>query len=187
MTHLSEETLNEYLDGTLAAPAHVAADAHLAICAACMSELETLRSLFVEIESFPEVALERDISAIVVTRLGQRAGMPRLIRWTLAGQVLAVAVILVLAWPLFDLSVLALPISLDLSSLTQLLSVWAAQQDAWVRALGQATLLPNFSLPIDPSAALLILTLVSACLLWLVGNGLLLLLPRTASLKRRNS
>jgi predicted anti-sigma-YlaC factor YlaD len=188
MSHLSEETLNEYLDNALAPSAHAAADAHLAACAACMAELKTLRSLFAAIESLPEAALERDISAAVVARLGQRAGVPRVIRWALAGQALAVAVILLLAWPLFDLSAMDLPILLDLPSLTQLLSVWAAQQDAWVRAIGQINVLPSFSLPIDPSSAtLLVLMLVSACLLWLVGNGLLLLLPRSASLKRRNS
>lgn len=187
MTHLSEETLNEYLDNALAAPARVAADVHLAACTACMAELETLRGLFVEIESLPEVALERNISAAVVARLGQRAGVPRVIRWALAGQALVVAVILMLAWPLFNFSAFELPIVPDFPSLAQLISIWAAQQDAWVRALGRMNLLPSFSLPFDPSAALLTLTLVSACLLWLVGNGLLLLLPRTTSLKRRNS
>ena len=194
MTHLSEETLNEYLDDALTPSARAAADMHLSACPACMAELESLRSLFAVIESLPEAALQRDLSAAVAARLGVRAGVPRAVRWALVGQALAVVAILGLAWPLFDLAALNLSVPLELPSLTQLVDSWSA----WVGIFSQACierirnvdLLPSFpslSLQLDPSTTLLTLTLVSACLLWLVGNGLLLLLPRAASLKRRHS
>jgi anti-sigma factor RsiW len=195
MTHLSEETLNEYLDNALTPSAQAAADAHLADCAACMDELEALRSLFTEIESLPEAPIEHDLSSAVVARLGNRAGVPPVIRWALVVQGLAVVVVLGLAWPLFPsatpswVAALKLPaIALDLPSMGQLTELWAAQQNAWAHAFSQmSNLLPSFSLHLDPPAILQAGTLVSACLLWLVGNSLLLLLPRRASLKRRNT
>jgi hypothetical protein len=188
MTHLTEETLNEYLDNALAASARATVDAHLAVCAACMDELEALRSLFAEIESLPEAPLEHDLSSAVVARLDNRVSVPRAVRWVLVVQALAVVVLLALAWPLLDMAALKLPaIALDLPSVAQLVDLWSA----WMSAFSQANLLPSFpslpSLNLNPSTLLLILTLVSACLLWLVGNGLLLLLPRAASLKRRHS
>lgn len=189
MTHLTEEILNEYLDNALAPPARAAADAHLANCDDCMAELESLRSLFAKIESLPEATLERDLSTAVLARLGgNRVSVPRAVRWALVAQALAVVIVLGLAWPLFDLAALKLPVvSLNLPSTAQLIGLWSA----WMRNLSQTSLLPSIpswpSLHLDPPALLLTLTLVSACLLWLVGNGLLLLLPRAASLKRRHS
>jgi hypothetical protein len=59
--------------------------------------------------------------------------------------------------------------------------------NSWLAAFTLPDFTKSFSLHLDPPALLLTLTLVSACLLWLVGNGLLLVLPRTASLKRRHS
>jgi hypothetical protein len=187
MTHLSEETLNEYLEDALVPSARADADAHLAVCAVCMAELTQLRSLFAEIKSLPEATLQRDLSPVVVARLDNRVGVPRVVRWVLIVQTLAAITLLAVAWPLFDRAVLNVSVPLELPSLVQLVSLWNVGQDAWVRAFSQFSLLPSFSLHLDPSATLLTLTLVSACLLWLVGNGLLLLLPRAASLKRRHS
>ncbi len=196
MTHLSEETLNEYLDNALAPSARAAADAHLAACPACMAELESLRSLFAQIEALPEATLQRDLSTAVVARLGgsSRVSVPRAVRWALVAQALAVVAILGLAWPLFDMAALNLFAPLELPSLTQLVDSW----NTWVSAFGQASIerirnvdllasFPSLSLQFAPSTTLLMLTLISACLLWLVGNGLFLLLPRAASLKRRHS
>ena len=178
MTHLTEETLNEYLDNALAPSIRADVDAHLAVCAACLGELDSLRSLFAEIESLPDVALERDLAPAVVTRLSVRAtGVPRPVRWALLAQALVVAVSIALVWPLLDLSALQLPVvSLNWPTLPPLPDFSSL-----------FFTLPSFSLQLDPPVLLLTLTLVSACLLWLVGNGLLLVLPRATSLKRRHS
>jgi len=187
MTHLPEETLHEYLDNALSPQARAAADAHLQDCAACQVELETLRSLFAEIESLPEAPLERDLSPVIVAALGSRTAVPRVVWGALVAQALALVVLLGLAWPLIDLPIVTLP---DLPSASQLLAQWTTQQDALLRALGQVSL-PSFSIPFsppfDPPVILLILTFLGACLFWLVGNGLLLRPGQTISLKRRDS
>jgi hypothetical protein len=190
MTHLSEETLNEYLDDVLSLSARAQADGHLAACLDCRAELEARRGLFAALESLPDVALNRDLSAGVMTALENRAGIPPVVRLAVLVQALAVIAILVLAWPLVDVAVLRLPSLLDLPSTPDLLGWFALQRAAWMQIFTQLGSLPSFgssfSLDLDPPAILITLTVVSASLLWLVGNGLLLR-PRAGSYKRRNS
>jgi hypothetical protein len=177
MTHLTEQTINEYLDNALAPSTRADVDAHLAVCDDCRSELDAMRSLFAEIESLPVVALERDLAPAVVAQIGVKVSMPRPLGWALAVQGMVAVIILAALWPVLDLSTLQLPIvSLTWPSLPTL--------PDFSRIFATV---PSFSLQLDPPALLLTLTIVSACLLWLVGNGLLLVLPHSASLKRRNS
>ncbi len=174
MTHLTEETLHEYLDNALAPAIRADVDAHLAVCANCIAELTDLRQLFAQIESLPLVALERDLAPAVVMQIGAKLSVPRPVQWALVAQGLVAVVILALLLPLLDLSALTLPpIPLTWPTLPPLPD------------LSRIFALPSFSLHLDPPALLLALTLICACLLWLVGNGLLLLLPRHAALKRR--
>jgi hypothetical protein len=76
MNHLTSDTLNLYLDGQLDPTERAAADAHLAICAACGSELAALRELFSALEGLPSEPLPIDLSARVVERI---APAPRLL------------------------------------------------------------------------------------------------------------
>lgn len=174
MPHLSEETLHEYLDDALAPAIRADVDAHLATCADCTAELAELRGLFAAIESLPLVALERDLMPAVLTQIGvAKVGVPGVVRWALAVQVLAVAVSVGLIAALVDFSALKLPtVSLTWPTLPSL--------PDFSRIFSFA----SFSLHLDPPVLLLALTLICASLLWLVGNGLLLL-PRNAALKRR--
>ena len=179
MTHITEETINEYLDNALVPAVRADVDAHLAVCAACLAELESLRSLFDAIESLPDVALERDLTSAVVAKIvpiDAKVSVPRPLGWALAAQGLTAIIILASLWPLVNLSALQLP-TIPLT--------WPALPP--LPDFSSIFSLPSFSLQLAPSALLLTLTIVSACLLWLVGNGLLLVLPRTASLKRRHS
>lgn len=179
MTHLTEETLNEYLDNALAPAIRADVDAHLAGCADCRSAFESMRSLFAEIESLPGMALERDLTSTVVAQIeamSVKVSVPRPLGWALFAQGLAAVVILAALWPLVNFSALQLPIvSLTWPTLPPLPDF-----------SGLLTL-PSFSLQLDPPVLLLVLMLVSASLLWFVGNGLLLVLPRVTSLKRRHS
>ena len=188
MTDIIEETLNEYLDNALAPSARADVDAHIAVCVACAAELASLRSLFAAIESLPEVPLQRDLTFDVLAGIpsvrASASSLPRVVRWALLLQALVVVVSLALAWPLLDLSDLQVPIAPpDWSALARFMDSWRS----WLAAFALPDFTKSFSLHLDPPALLLTLTLVSACLLWLVGNGLLLVLPRTASLKRRHS
>lgn len=180
MSHLTDDTLNEYLDNALALSARADVDSHLAVCAACTAALESLRALFVEIESLPEAALQRDLAPAVVARLPVRVAMSRPVRWALAAQALTALALLAALLPFVDFSLLKLP---TLSPDWFILPALPTLSDL----LAQFTVtLPSLSLPINPPALLLVLLLASAGLLWVVGNGLLLLLPRVASLKRRS-
>ena len=188
MAHITVETLNEYLDNALTPSARADVDAHLALCANCTAEVSALRNLFAAIESLPEAPLQRDLTSSVLAGVpavrASASSLPRPVRWALLAQALVVIVSLALVWPLLDLSTLQMPIVLpDWSALTQFVGSWSS----WLRAFTLSDFTNISSLHLDPPALLLTLTLVSACLLWLVGNGLLLVLPRTASLKRRHS
>lgn len=180
MSHLTEETLNEYLDNALTPAARADVDAHLAACDTCTAELESLRTLFAQIGSLPEATLERNLTPIVVARLPVRVGMSRPLGWALAAQGLVALVLLAALLPFADFSSLNLPtLTPDLFILPTLPTLSSLFTQITVT-------LPSLSLPIDMPTLLLVPLLASVGLLWLVGNGLLLLFPRATSLKRRS-
>ena len=184
MTHLAEETLNEYLDAALSPSARAAAETHLAVCPLCASRLETLRGLFAELEDLPEVRLARDLLPAVLMALPRRARLPLPIRLVLLLQAPAALAILAWAWPALDnrvsLSGMFIVWEVSFSSAARLPGILALQWSLWTQPLTRLTFPPLLSLHLDPPAFLLGLTLSSACLLWLVGNGLLLR-PRPGS------
>ncbi len=74
MNHLSEEQLNDLAED---AP-DAAANAHLALCAACRAELEQVRRLVADVRALPSaVAPGRDLLAGIHERIaGERAAAP---------------------------------------------------------------------------------------------------------------
>jgi anti-sigma factor RsiW len=117
--HLSDETLNEYLDEALATADHAAAEAHLAGCPACGARLGALRVLFAGLEALPEAALADDLAPAVVQAVRRTQAAPEPMRWpwlplVFAAQALAAVAALAVAWPNFapraaNLPNLALP------------------------------------------------------------------------------
>jgi predicted anti-sigma-YlaC factor YlaD len=65
MLHLSEEVLNEYLDGALDGAARQLADAHLAGCSACRAQLDELRNVFVLLSTLADEASASDLATPV--------------------------------------------------------------------------------------------------------------------------
>ena len=57
--HLSDEILNEWLDEAVEPSARAAVEAHLAGCQDCAARLDTLRSLFVRLDTLPDLPPER--------------------------------------------------------------------------------------------------------------------------------
>ena len=53
MKHLSEQQLNDYLDGLLSNAEQASLDAHLAVCAECRTELDALRSTLADLHALP--------------------------------------------------------------------------------------------------------------------------------------
>jgi anti-sigma factor RsiW len=73
MTHLTEEILHGIADGTLAAAARAAAEAHLALCAECRADVDALRALVVATRALPrEIAPERDLWPGIAGALARR-------------------------------------------------------------------------------------------------------------------
>ncbi len=194
--HLSAETLNEYLDGALEAPARAQAEAHLADCPQCAARLASWRALFAGLAALPEEPLARDLSADVLARLPQPAEalsiLPKL-RWIVAAQALAAVVLLAsaapfvtAALPIVDPVTISQPavqfitelltgLAAQAQSLASALTVWSEQGLAGVRAL---------TTPLAKTSTwLLSAGLAAAFVLWVLGNGLLL--RRTFSTRSR--
>ncbi|MBK8794072.1 MAG: zf-HC2 domain-containing protein [Holophaga sp.] len=61
MTHLTEETLNLFLDQALAEPEALAAQAHLAACPACSASLADLSLVFSRLETLGDSQIDLDL------------------------------------------------------------------------------------------------------------------------------
>ena len=179
MQHLSDETLNEYLDRALAPDLHTETEAHLAACPDCAARLVNLRALFAELDALPDLPLEADIAPAILTRLEQNTPLPRPLRWLTIVQALGVLLAGVLFGPLAETFIQG--IHLPLSS-----AFFAEQSASWLQTIANWRIPPIMielpSLNLDLSSTALILTILSISLLWLSANGLLLI-PRS----RRNS
>ena len=183
MTHLTDEQLNEYLDSppVPGLPSPVAL--HLDTCDECQTRLNDLRAVFTALESLPEVKLSRDLTSSVMAKLRPSwGGLPiRPARtWTWLSLTQALGALVIFAWlassfvlppeiatyqpPTFD--------SLVVSAL-QLLSSFTFE----------APTLTIQSSTIDLQSTTILTFIVSAAVLWLVGNGLLLRAPLQGSRK----
>ncbi len=176
MPHLSDETLNEYLDNTLASADLSEAELHFAVCPECAGRLTELRILLAELDLLPERTLEMDLVPRVLSRLPESV-LPRSVRWLAAAQVLAAIIVVVIAWPLVA-AVFPVGIIPPLPSLNELLALLSL----WFSTVGNFKIptlsfdVPSFSLDI-PSTTLVIAVL-GMLFLWLLSNGLLLI-PRS--------
>lgn len=203
--HLTDETLNEYLDAALAPADRAAAAAHLAACQSCEARLTALRALFANLEALPAVPLTRDLAPAVLRALPasapaalpmrnstRRPAMPWLV---LAAEALAALLLLAVAWPLITnvFTTAAWPAAFSAFAadwLTRLPSLapaaWLADAQRWL-----TTLLPApaavFALPALAGLAPLTIGLAVAgvAALWLLGNALLLRRSLTTLLRRR--
>lgn len=176
MIHLSDETLNEYLDNALAAADLSEGESHLAVCPECAGRLTELRILLAELDLLPERTLEIDLVPRVLSRLPESV-LPRSVRWLAAAQILAAIIAVVIAWPLVA-AVFPAGIIPPLPSLNESL----VSLSLWISTVGTFQIptplfdVPSFSLDI-PSTTLVIAVL-GMLFLWLLSNGLLLI-PRS--------
>jgi hypothetical protein len=169
MTHLTDEQLNEVLDDAIFDHSILG---HLDACPDCKQRLDEMRALFADIESLPELALPRDLTASVIVKLPA----PRTVRpWTWLSAAQAVGAFAILTW-LASSFVLPTEIATYqpptfnslLASVLQLLSSFTFEA-------------PTFDLKpltIDLQSTAILAFIVSAAILWLVGNGLLLRTPQ---------
>lgn len=179
--HFSEPYLHAYLDGELNPSDTTTLEEHLKACSACRAELQSISKLFSRIESLPEIDIPRDISFTVMERIGTQPKASRRWNWLLAAQMVVSVLLLWISWPLAEPYIqTALEIDWE-STLDEIGWVAAAHFDDFsesaVLSLEQAvsqmsTYLQTPELELVES--LMLPLLISATLLWVVGNGLLL-------------
>ena len=97
-----EATLNEYVDGTLAARERATVEAHLIDCAGCRAAIVELRALVSAAAALPKsIAPERNLWTAVEARIGQPATWNVQRFWW--RRALAAAAVLVIALGLYSL------------------------------------------------------------------------------------
>ena len=97
-----EATLNEYVDGTLAARERATVEAHLIDCAGCRAAIVELRALVSAAAALPKsIAPERNLWTAVEARIVQRATYN--VRRAFWRRALAAAAVLVIALGLYRL------------------------------------------------------------------------------------
>ena len=204
MTHLTDEQLNEYLDaGTQVdmytrTQVHLTPDTshltpltrHLDTCPDCQTRLEELRSLFTAIESLPEVA-SPDLTSFVMAKLpapswgGMVSRRTRTWTWLSAAQ--ALGALAILAW-LASSFVLPpeiatyQPPTIDslLVSMVSSLTAFTLDLSTFNEQISSFIFHPS---SLDLQSTTILTFVISAAILWLVGNGLLLRTPARDSRK----
>jgi len=103
MTHVTEEQLNLYLDQTLSPQELTTVETHLATCATCQAELESLQSLFIALDILPPDPLANDLTADALSAVAterRRAAQRRRVVWGALGlQSVVIILLLVFGWP----------------------------------------------------------------------------------------
>jgi len=187
-THLDDVWLNEYLDNALEPSARAQAQAHLADCRDCAARLMELRTLFADLETLPDLPLERDLTPGVLAVARRRSRPEPLAASPVLGLIFGLQTIV-------SISLLALALPLVAQKFqplttfqfgaqasivfTHLLVTLNASRSALLTSaqnlVNQSVALAH-PLPMLPfvSEAGLMLCLSAVSLLWLLGNGLLL-------------
>ena len=165
--HLTDDQLNEYLDNETAERAQI--ELHLDSCDECTARLSTLRDLFAELESLPEVKLSRSLAAPFKPTRNLPAQLPRWLPLTVILQAAVALTAFIIAAPFV---IQLLPV-LETPSLTTLFFELQSQWTAWL------DMLSTFQMPVMPEIPVveisnLLIALTGVSVLWLLGNGLLL-------------
>ncbi len=171
--HLSDELLQGHLDAGLPEAERVWIDEHLSGCSRCRERLAEFRRLFATIESYPEVALERDLAPAVVQAIAGARRRRRVVRFGLPAAEVTAAIGLVLAaWRFVEIGLEALHSALlgVLAGLAVLLPT-AIAWPGWARGLRWDLIdLRSVSL----SALWTPAALGVGAVVWITGNWLLL-------------
>lgn len=196
--HLSQETINEYLDGVLSSGAMAQVDDHLRDCETCRLTLDEIADLFITLDGLPEIHLQRNLAPQIVESLRSRSpvrspstwGSTRRLGLALAAQAAGAVAMLGLAWP-EALTWLAQGAAPDLTNPLatafdegfRSFSMFLVTPDP----LGLEGLLSSISPPSIPWASVssLISVLAASTIVWILGNGLLLR-TRSPSAGRRD-
>jgi hypothetical protein len=196
MNHLTDDTLNAFLDHALTPTARAEAESHLGTCASCAAQLNTLRAVFASLEALPEVPLSRDISASVIASIkpartpSTRPVINPVMRVALAFQLLLALIALAVALPFVIQLTAALPALSSFNLANTGLQWLTSTYQTFATSFRPETLIPTTDITslftqiptLELSTAIIVLSLTAVTILWFVGNGLLL---RSASRPQR--
>ena len=179
--HIPEAQLHAYLDSALDEGERIRIDAHISACQECHQELENIKALFAEIESMPEIQLEIDLAPIVTAAIKRPYQITT--RWKLAisAQTIIALIVLGISWSMMNVEFL-LPqiptISFDLQATVAEINITINSFfNSLVKSITELFQnsggLVEDSSPTISTIYLLPLA-ISATLLWLVGNRVLL-------------
>lgn len=197
--HLSNEKLNQYLDGVLSSRAQARVEEHLARCEACTERMSEIAGVFSALDSLPEVPLTTDLAPGIVENLRSRSLLANRpsgrstwhLGLALAAEVVGAMALLGLARPeaVPWLAPMAMPgFTTAVGSVLEEAAVFLSAALATPDPLGLEALLFRVSVPGVPWASVssLMTLLAGSTLVWLLGNGLLLRRGRLSP-DRRNS
>ncbi len=174
---LSDERLNEYLDGELDEVERQAVAAAIARSPEAQARLAELDSLFVALAALPDVPLERTLAPDVLTAITIPTATPRWLRLLPVAQILAAAFLVAWFWGTLQMwwqnGRALLPTSLPPFVLPDLHGVI----DGWLTAV---TSLPVPTFQIDLALYQWIILLTLALVIWLFGARLLFANPSRA-------
>jgi len=174
--HLTDEQLNEYLDDELIDRAQ--AELHLSSCDDCTARLTALQALFNEIESLPELALSRDLSAPITRGISRRAAVPAVphsLRLTVTLQAALAIVAIIFAAPIVMQFISPYLTRIQMPSFVDMFLQMQTQWRIWLDVLSQLQLPAMPEIPVVEVSSLFIMLMVAGIsVLWLVGNRLLL-------------
>jgi hypothetical protein len=167
--HLTDDQLNEYLDNETGERAQI--ESHLSSCDECAARLTSLKTLFTEIESLPELELTRSFAARFTPALSLTPKLPPFLTLTATLQAALALITLIVAAP-FVTNLLP---AVEMPSFAKILILLQTQWITWLETLStlQFPSVPQITMP-ELSSLVYTLTLAGVSLLWLVGNGLLL-------------
>lgn len=169
--HLTNEQLNEYLDNASTERAFI--ESHLDSCDECAARLSTLQTLFMDLDSLPEVAFTTDLAARFRPRPSLPAQLPRWLTLTASLQAAAALVALIVAIPFFSIMLPKVEMPSFTTWLFEIQSIWTSWLDTlsnYQLPISQFPNLPTY--PVELSTLFIALAIVS--IFWIFGNGLLL-------------
>jgi hypothetical protein len=180
--HLSEETLNAYLDGELDGREREHTEKHLVTCVTCRTEVENLQRLFAALDGIADAPAPNLVPG-VRTRIRPHHGLEGL-RW-LVPALQGAAALAVIAWGWSRLAgyLIPLPSTLPLKALE---GIWNSATEWVVFQWATLTTWPEAAqalvsdwgsrLPGGPSIppSQLLVPGIPIAVLWLAGNALLL-------------
>jgi anti-sigma factor RsiW len=171
--HLTDEQLNEYLDNETTDRTQI--ESHLSSCDDCAARLTALQSLFVELESLPELSLSRDLAAPFTRQSRLPAQLPRWLALTATLQAALAVIALIITAPFVMQWISPYLPGVQTPSLAEIFLELQSLWMVWLDIFSQLQIPSMPEIPaLELSSLALVLTLVGFSILWLVGNGLLL-------------